>query len=123
MTGTNIEQGLLLPGVTYLQAQRLRRQLREDLTALAQGVDGLLTPATPAPAPRDLNTTGDASFQAPWTSAGLPTIVAPSGLAADGLPLGIQLAAAPFAEGRLLAVADWCEAALGLELRPGSFWS
>ena len=117
----NIEQGLLLPGVTYLQAQRLRRQLREDLTALAQGVDGLLTPATPAPAPRDLNTTGDAAFQGPWTSAGLPTIVVPSGLAADGLPLGIQLAAAPFAEGRLLAAAEWCEDALGVELRPGGF--
>ena len=117
----NIEMGLLIPAVTYLQAQRLRRQFRRDLTRLAAGVDALLTPATPAPAPRDLTTTGDAAFQAPWTSAGLPTIVIPSGLAGDGLPLGIQLAGLPFAEGRLLAVAEWCETALGVDLRPPGF--
>lgn len=118
----NIEQGLEVSGISYGQAQQRRRQLRQEMTALARGVDGLLTPATPAPAPRDLNTTGDAAFQAPWTSAGLPTVVIPSGLAADGLPLGIQLAAEPFAEGRLLGVAAWCAAALGVELRPGGFW-
>ena len=117
----NIEMGMLIPAVTYLQAQRLRRQFRQDLTALAESVDVLLTPATPAPAPRDLTTTGDAAFQAPWTSAGLPTITIPSGLAGDGLPLGIQLAAPPWAEGRLLAVAGWCEAALGVDLRPPGF--
>ena len=117
----NIEMGMLIPAVTYLQAQRLRRQFRQDLTALAESVDALLTPATPAPAPRDLTTTGDAAFQAPWTSAGLPTITIPSGLAGDGLPLGIQLAAPPWAEGRLLAVAGWCEAALGVDLRPPAF--
>ena len=117
----NIEMGMLIPAVTYLQAQRLRRQFRQDLTALAESVDVLLTPATPAPAPRDLTTTGDAAFQAPWTSAGLPTITIPSGLAGDGLPLGIQLAGPPWAEGRLLAVAGWCEAALGFDLRPPEF--
>ncbi len=117
----NIEMGMLIPAVTYLQAQRLRRQFRQDLTALAESADALLTPSTPAPAPRDLTTTGDAAFQAPWTSAGLPTITIPSGLAGDGLPLGIQLAGPPWAEGRLLAVAGWCEAALGIDLRPPGF--
>ena len=117
----NIEMGLLVPSVTYLQAQRLRRQFRQDLTELAQRVDALLTPAIPAPAPRDLNTTGDAAFQAPWTSAGLPTIVIPSGLSEDGLPLGIQFAAPPFEEGNLLGVARWCERALGVDLRPPDF--
>lgn len=117
----NIEMGMLIPAVTYLQAQRLRRQFRQDLTALAESVDALLTPATPAPAPRDLTTTGDAAFQAPWTSAGLPTITIPSGLAGNGLPLGMQLAGPPWAEGRLLAVAGWCEAALGVDLRPPEF--
>ena len=117
----NIEMGLLIPSVTYLQAQRLRRQFRQDLTGLAQRVDALLTPATPAPAPRDLNTTGDAAFQAPWTSAGLPTVVIPSGLSDDGLPLGVQFAAPPFEEGQLLGVARWCEEALGVDLRPADF--
>ncbi len=115
---SNIEMGMLIPSVTYLQAQRLRREFRRDLTELAQRVDALLMPATPAPAPKDLNTTGDAAFQAPWTSAGLPTIVIPSGLSEVGLPLGIQFAAPPFEEGQLLGVARWCEQALGLNLRP-----
>ena len=117
----NIEMGLLIPSVTYLQAQRLRREFRRDLTALAGRVDALLMPATPAPAPRDLNTTGDAAFQAPWTSAGLPTVVIPSGLSESGLPLGIQFAATPFAEGRLLGAARWCEQALALDLRPPAY--
>ena len=117
----NIEMGMLVPGVTYLQAQRLRRSFRQDMTELAQRVDVLMTPAIPAPAPRDLNTTGDAAFQAPWTSAGLPTIVIPSGLSADGLPLGVQFAAPPFEEGVLLSAARWCEAALGVNLRPPNF--
>ena len=117
----NIEMGLLIPSVTYLQAQRLRREFRRDLTALAERVDALLMPATPAPAPKDLNTTGDAAFQAPWTSAGLPTVVVPSGLSESGLPLGIQLAATPFAEGQLLGAARWCEQALGLDMRPPEY--
>ena len=117
----NIEMGMLVPGVTYLQAQRLRRSFRQDMTELAQRVDVLMTPAIPAPAPRDLNTTGDAAFQAPWTSAGLPTIVIPSGLSEDGLPLGVQFAAPPFEEGVLLSAARWCEAALGVNLRPPNF--
>ena len=118
---SSIEMGMLIPGVTYLQAQRLRREFRRDLTALAQQVDALLMPATPAPAPKDLNTTGDAAFQAPWTSAGLPTVVVPSGLSADGLPLAVQFAAPPFEEGRLLGTARWCEQVLGLDLRPPEY--
>ena len=117
----NIEMGMLIPSVTYLQAQRLRREFRRDLTAVAQQVDALLMPATPAPAPRDLDTTGDAAFQAPWTSAGLPTVVVPSGVSESGLPLGVQFAAAPFDEGRLLGVARWCEQALDLDLRPPDY--
>jgi|FaiFalFF_MnMetaG_3_1042247.scaffolds.fasta_scaffold02762_2 aspartyl-tRNA(Asn)/glutamyl-tRNA(Gln) amidotransferase subunit A len=113
-----IEAGMLVPGVQYVQAQRLRRMVRRDLEGLLRRVDVLLTPATPSPAPRDLTTTGDPMFQIPWTFCGFPTIVLPSGLSRSGLPLGIQLIGAPFAEGRLLAVAHWCEATLAVRLSP-----
>ena len=113
-----IESGLLIPGVRYLQAQRMRRVLRRELEATAVKVDAILTPTTATPAPRDLTTTGDARFQSPWTLAGLPTITIPSGLSRSGLPLGIQLAGPPFKEEGLLAVARWCEATLGVELMP-----
>ncbi len=115
---SRIEAGMLIPGVRYMQAQRMRRHFRHDVEALLEGIDVLLTPATPSPAPRDLTITGDPVFQSPWTSCGLPTIVLPSGLSQSGLPLGIQLVGGSFCEDRLLAVAQWCEAILDVELIP-----
>jgi amidase len=44
--------------------------------------------------------------------------VLPTGLAADGLPLGTQLVGAAFAEARLLAAARWVEAAVGFAAAP-----
>jgi aspartyl-tRNA(Asn)/glutamyl-tRNA(Gln) amidotransferase subunit A len=117
----NIEMGMLVPGVRYLQAQRLRRQFRQDMIDLVRRVDVALMPAIPEPAPRDLTTTGDAVFQSPWTSSGLPTIVIPSGLSQSGLPLGVQFAGLPFEEGKLLAAARWCEAVLGVDLWPPDY--
>ncbi len=113
-----LETGALIPAVKYVQAQRLRRRFRRDVEALARGVDVLLTPSTPTPAPRDLTTTGDAAFQGPWTFSGLPSITIPSGLSRSGLPLGVQMIASPFAEQRLLAAARWSERELNVSLRP-----
>ena len=115
---SSVEWGMLAPATAYVQAQRHRAAFRREVAALAAGYDALLTPSTPAPAPRDLTTTGDASFQAPWTTAGLPAISIPSGLSASGLPFGVQLVAAPFAEARLLSAAAWCEGVLGVSLAP-----
>ena len=81
-------------------------------------VDVLLTPSTPTAALPDLTNTGNTMFQGPWTSCGLPAITIPSGMALSGLPLGIQLAASPFAEARLLAATRWCEGVLNLQLTP-----
>ncbi len=115
----SIEWGMMAPATAYVQAQRRRAAFRREAADLAARFDALLTPSTLTPAPRDLTTTGDASFQAPWTTAGLPAISLPSGLSASGLPLGIQLVAAPFAESRLLSAASWCEGALGHLPPPG----
>ena len=112
----NIETGMLVPAVHYVQAQRHRRRLSVDLNALAGRYDALIMPSTPTPAPRDLNTTGDPVFQRPWTSAGLPTVTLPSGLSESGLPLGVQLAGTRFGESNLLAVARWCERVIGFDL-------
>ena len=91
------------------------------MIAMVKGVDVVLTPATPAPAPRDLSNTGDPLFQVPWTSAGLPTIVVPSGLSEEGLPLAVQLGGLPMEEGKLLAAARWCEDTLGVSLSPPDY--
>ena len=118
---SGMEMGMLVPATKYLQAMRLRRQLRQDMTQTVGQVDALLTPATPAPAPKDRNTTGDASFQVPWTSSGLPTVTLPSGLSQDGMPMAVQLGGLPFEEGKLLGAAKWCETALGVQLSPPDY--
>ena len=113
-----IESGMVIPGVQYVRAQRLRRRLQRELAPHLAQVDALLTPTTSTPAPYGLHATGDPALQMPWTFLGIPALTLPSGLADNGLPLGVQLASAPFTEARLLAVARWCERRLGFTARP-----
>jgi aspartyl-tRNA(Asn)/glutamyl-tRNA(Gln) amidotransferase subunit A len=112
-----IEAGQCIDAPLYLRAQRVRRQARRELGGLLRRYDALVMPAAPGPAP-DPSTTGDASFNAPWSGIGVPSIAVPTGLAPDGLPLGTQLVAAPFAEARLMAVARWVEAVVGFAAAP-----
>ena len=113
-----IETGMVVPGVRYVQALRLRRRFRDEMVDTVGRLDALLTPTTPTAAPGDLGTTGDPLFQSPWTFAGMPSITLPSGLNRSGMPLAIQLAGVPFREARLLSVAHWCEAVLDVEMVP-----
>jgi aspartyl-tRNA(Asn)/glutamyl-tRNA(Gln) amidotransferase subunit A len=113
-----IRRGLGTDAVAYSRAMERRRRFVTDMELLSERADILLTPSTPTPALADLTNTGSPMFQGPWTSCGLPAISIPSGLAASGLPLGIQLVAAPLAEPRLLAAARWCERVLKVHLSP-----
>jgi aspartyl-tRNA(Asn)/glutamyl-tRNA(Gln) amidotransferase subunit A len=113
-----LETGALIPAMYYLQAQRIRHQFRQDMAQLFRRVDFLLAPAAPGPAPRDLTTTGDASFNSPSSFSGLPAITIPSGLGAAGLPFAVQFMGPAFAEDRLLTAARWCEATLNANLKP-----
>jgi aspartyl-tRNA(Asn)/glutamyl-tRNA(Gln) amidotransferase subunit A len=49
----------------------------------------------------------------PASLAGVPAVSVPCGLDPQGLPVGLQLVAPPFAESRLLAAAHAVEAVLG----------
>ncbi len=113
-----IEAGLKVGGVDYALAQQHRWRFRAEMRPLFDQADALLMPVAGTPAPRGLESTGDPTFCAPWSFAGLPAISLPSGLARDGLPLAIQLVGGAFDEARLLAVARWCEAALGFSAAP-----
>ena len=113
-----IGTGLKASGVDYALAQQLRWRFRAEMGPLFDHVDALLMPVAGTPAPKGLDSTGDPTFCAPWSFAGLPAISLPSGLAQDGLPLAIQLVSSAFDEARLLAVAQWCEAALRFSAAP-----
>lgn len=113
-----IETGTLVTAAEYVRAQRVRRLFVTAIQNTFRNFDVLLGPTTPSAAPRDLNTTGDPSFQAPWTTGGLPVITIPSGMSISGLPLGVQLISESFTEDRLLRVAQWCEQILNITLIP-----
>ncbi len=95
--------------------------LRRDLRRLfSSGLDLLLTPTAPAVAPpiegaEMIATTARMTrFAYPWSVAALPVLSLPCGVTADGLPVGAQLAAAPWHE-RLLVGA-------GLALQDATDW-
>ncbi len=113
-----IEEGLLLPAAAYVKAKKHQNIFRRDIQCAFRDVDVIVTPATPAPAPRGLESTGDPLFNSPWSYAGLPTVIIPVGLSADGLPVAIQLIGRAWDESTLLAAAAWCESVIGFSAVP-----
>ncbi len=106
----------------YLKAQKVRTLIKRDFdNAFAQGVDAVLTPATPSPAfgigekvkadPVEMYLND--IFTVTVNMAGLPGISVPAGLSADGLPLGLQLIGRPFEEESLFSLAEVVEEAAG----------
>jgi aspartyl-tRNA(Asn)/glutamyl-tRNA(Gln) amidotransferase subunit A len=55
--------------------------------------------------------------------AGLPGLVAPAGLSAEGLPLGLQLIGRPFDEGTLFALGEAIERSAGRIAPPAPWWN
>ncbi len=113
-----VERGSAIRGSDYVEAWRRGLGFRDAVQRLFDECDVVLTSSTPTAAPRSLATTGDPSFQTPWTFAGVPAITLPSGLSEDGLPLGIQLLGERFAEATLLGAAGWIEGVLGVNIEP-----
>lgn len=95
----------------YDGALRAREVFRERVRAamVDAAVDAWLTPAATGPAPRGLGSTGNPIMCLPWSFAGMPAVSVPAGSAPNGLPLGLQLVAAPCADEELLAMAGWVE--------------
>jgi amidase len=104
-----IEAGRAISHARYTAARSDMARLRDGMLQTLSGFDALLLPTAPATAPAGIETTGPGIFCAPASFAGLPAISLPTGLAEDGLPLAVQLMAAPLAESALLHAAAWVE--------------
>jgi aspartyl-tRNA(Asn)/glutamyl-tRNA(Gln) amidotransferase subunit A len=113
-----VQMGELIEASQYLRARRIRRHYQRDMIRLFEHVDIVLTPGASGPAPEGIGATGDPVMQAPWTLADFPTMTLPSGLASNGMPLGIQLSAAPHHEILLLEVAKAIESVIGFKATP-----
>ncbi|UWQ21328.1 Asp-tRNA(Asn)/Glu-tRNA(Gln) amidotransferase subunit GatA [Jannaschia sp. W003] len=115
----------------YNRARKVRTLIRRDFEeAFADGVDAILTPATPSAA-FPLGTMEDADpiamylndvFTVTVNLAGLPGISVPAGLDGSGLPLGLQVIGRPWEEGALMNVAQALEDRAGFVARPERWW-
>ncbi|WP_283643365.1 Asp-tRNA(Asn)/Glu-tRNA(Gln) amidotransferase subunit GatA [Marinovum algicola] len=115
----------------YNRARKVRTLIKKDFEdVFAQGVDAILTPATPSaafglgemkeadPVQMYLNDV----FTVTVNLAGLPGISVPAGTDRQGLPLGLQLIGRPWEEGDLLNCAYALEQAAGFVSKPAKWW-
>ena len=101
----------------YRRAQQVRRLICNDMTSAFQEVDLILAPTTPTPAFRLGEKVSDPIsmylsdiFTAAANLAGVPAISIPAGNdPTTGLPVGVQLIAPFFEEGRMFRAARWLE--------------
>lgn len=101
-----------LPAGAFIQAQQARAIVRRRFDAIFERVDLLSTPTLPYGAP-PLGTPSTTAFTSPFNGLGWPAISVPTGLTAERLPAGLQLAARPWDEATLLRAAAVVEAARG----------
>ena len=106
-------QGRPAGTAAFLETQNRRYvALNATLKALRESEsDVWITPATVGTAP-DPSTTGDPSFNSPWSYTGLPTVSLPIGLSPEGMPIAVQLVGNVHGDFELLRVAIWCEQAI-----------
>ncbi|WP_298919933.1 Asp-tRNA(Asn)/Glu-tRNA(Gln) amidotransferase subunit GatA [uncultured Roseobacter sp.] len=115
----------------YNRARRVRTLIKRDFEQVfAEGIEAILTPATPSAA-FGLGEMTDADpvamylndvFTVTVNLAGLPGIAVPTGLDKQGLPLGLQLIGRPWQEGDLLNTAHVLETAAGFVAKPVKWW-
>ncbi len=115
----------------YNRARKVRALIKRDFeTVFADGVDAILTPATPSAA-FGLGEMADADpvamylndvFTVTVNLAGLPGISVPVGLDAQGLPLGLQLIGRPWEEDALLNYAHVLESRAGFVAKAEKWW-
>lgn len=113
--------GAMLPAAWYIRAQQVRRWYQEKMLALFKNVEVLIAPATPCVAPRQgqktLKIAGEEQllrpnlgyFTQPFSAIGLPSIVVPTQDEETGMPIGVQIIAAPWREDICLRVAAYLE--------------
>ncbi len=112
----------------YLKAQKVRTLIRRDYDNAFARCDLLVTPTAPTAAFKLGEKVNDPLsmylqdiFTLPPSLAGIPAIGTPCGVSAEGLPLGLQICAPHFEEGRMIRLAHAFEAAIGWNRRAPAF--
>jgi aspartyl-tRNA(Asn)/glutamyl-tRNA(Gln) amidotransferase subunit A len=117
-----LDQGRLVHGTDYVNAQRLRKMFVAEFRRLFDSVDCLFTPTTPIAAPRigekqvqisgEVEDTRLAStrFVRGINALGYPALSVPCGKTSAGLPIGLQIIGRPYEDDLLMTVGAELEA-------------
>ena len=115
----------------YNRARRVRALIKKDFDEVfANGIDAILTPATPSAA-FGLGEMSEADplqmylndvFTVTVNLAGLPGVSVPAGVDKSGLPLGLQVIGRPWEEGDMLNIAYSLEQSAGFSSKPSKWW-
>ena len=110
--------GAFLSGKDYVNGQRARAILRDEVDAVLARLDVLLCPTTPIAAPpvgaNEVDINGEKvgvrpsliRFTRPFNTTGHPAASIPCGFNDEGLPIGLHIIGRPFDEATVLRVAD-----------------
>ena len=111
---TRLRRGAAYGATDYADARRqqsiLRRTFSSWFVEHGGAFDAVILPTTPCAAPRisGLDAVATAPLltrlTAPFNLTGLPAMSVPCGVTPDGLPVGLQIVGAPWAEQRVLRV-------------------
>jgi aspartyl-tRNA(Asn)/glutamyl-tRNA(Gln) amidotransferase subunit A len=111
-----LQNGLAIPGVTYLETMRWRGPALAAHVAATCQVDAVIAPVAPMPAPTiaesDVGNSPDAEaviqrltrFTRPINYLGLPSLAIPSGFTKAGLPVGMQLIGRSLDEATIMTI-------------------
>jgi len=110
--------GAFISGAEYVNGQRARALIRDEVDRALAELDVLVAPTTPMAATAvDASTaefggarhpvrTSLLRFTRPFNCTGHPAASVPGGFTAEGLPVGVQIIGRPFDEATVLRVAD-----------------
>lgn len=116
-----LEQGRMIAGHEYVNAQRLRTLFRRQMDQVWREIDVLITPTTPTTAPladndwTEINGVRENVRMATTRLVrginylGEPALSMPCGVDEKGLPVGLQMISAPSTEAKLLQIAKSLE--------------
>ena len=121
-TLARIQGGASISAAAALRARRNLDEVRRSIRTIFETVDILLTPTSPVPPPKIADLEAHPGMlratevvllrnTRPFNIWGIPTISIPCGFTSDGVPIGLQLATAPWREEFLLQVAHAYEQA------------
>ena len=111
-----LQLGLRTTRQEYLKAKEIQQKIRQQLLERMEHLDAIFLPMMPIEAPAigaekvlvsglnvDLRSTVT-RFTQPFNLTGLPAISIPCGFTSSGFPIGFQLAAKPYQEGKLMRI-------------------